>query len=150
MERHAAALAGRIEDLLRRCRDAGMNVTPQRVEIFRVLLESEDHPSPETLFDRAKKKMPTISLATIYKALDTLAELGVVREVSTIAETKRYDANLDKHHHLICTQCKTITDLYDPDLDAVVPPRRLKGFQVRSVSVEVTGLCAKCAKAARR
>lgn len=123
-----------------------MNVTPQRVAIYRALLETDEHPSPEQLYLRVKKKMPSISLATIYKALDALSELGVVREVSTIADTKRYDANLDKHHHLICRQCKSIQDLYDAELDAIAPPRSLGGFQAQSVSVEVLGLCEKCAE----
>jgi Fur family peroxide stress response transcriptional regulator len=127
-----------------------MNVTPQRVEIYRALLEAEDHPSPEALFKRVKRKMPSISLATIYKALDALSTLGVVREVSTISETKRYDANLDKHHHLICTKCKRIQDYYDEELDAVAPPRRLAGFVAQSVSVEVIGLCPSCAGRPRR
>jgi Fe2+ or Zn2+ uptake regulation protein len=131
-------------------RAKGMKVTPQRLAIYRALIESEDHPSPETLYKKVKKKMPSISLATIYKALDSLSELGVVREVAALGEKKRYDGNLGKHHHLICTQCKTIQDYYDEELDSVEPPRKLGGFLARSVSVEVIGLCNKCAKSARR
>lgn len=122
-----------------------MNVTPQRIEIYSALLDADDHPSPETLYSRVKRKMPSISLATIYKALDALSELGVVREVSAIADTKRYDANLDRHHHLICTECKSIQDIYDDELDAVAAPKSLGGFIARSVSVEVLGVCAACA-----
>ncbi|HLU64879.1 MAG TPA: transcriptional repressor, partial [Kofleriaceae bacterium] len=87
-------------------------------------------------------------LATIYKALDTLCELGLVQEVSVVGEGKRYDANVDRHHHLICTACKQVVDHYDPKLDALRPPRRLPGFHARSVSVQVLGLCAACARRA--
>jgi Fur family peroxide stress response transcriptional regulator len=133
-------------DLLDRCRAAGMNVTPQRLAVYRALLAAEDHPSPEALYRRIRPAMPSLSLATIYKALDALARLGVVREVSAISERKRYDANTDRHHHLICTRCKRVTDVYDDALDAVAPPRRLQGFVPHAVSVQVTGLCAACAR----
>lgn len=136
-----------MEDLQQRCRAAGMNVTPQRLAIYRALLESEDHPSPEALYQRVKPHMPALSLATIYKALDALVHLGVVHEVSVISESKRYDANLDRHHHLVCTRCKTVIDFYDPTLDAIAPPHDLEGFEAQTVSVQVMGLCAACARA---
>lgn len=140
----------RIDELLRRCREAGMNLTPQRVTIYRALLESEDHPSPEVLYERVRPQLPQLSLATIYKALDALMRLGVVREVSAISDSKRFDANLDWHHHLICTRCQKVTDFYDASLDTLAPPKRLAGFVSESVSVQVMGLCAACAKRRRR
>jgi Fur family peroxide stress response transcriptional regulator len=133
-------------DLARRCRDRGMNVTPQRAAIYRALLESEDHPSPEALYRRVHAKMPSMSLATIYKALDALVDLGLAREVDVAGDAKRYDANLDRHHHLICTRCRRVSDFYDTTLDAVEPARRLKGFVARTVSVQVFGLCTRCAR----
>ena len=63
-----------------------MNVTPQRVAVYRALLQAEDHPSPEELYRRVRRRMPSLSLATIYKALDALTRLGVAREVSVISE----------------------------------------------------------------
>jgi len=135
-----------MDGLLRRCRQAGMNVTPQRVAVYRALLQAEDHPSPEELYRRVRRRMPSLSLATIYKALDALTRLGVAREVSVISERKRYDANLDRHHHLVCTRCKKIVDFYDDGLDAIAPPRRLSAFVAHSVSVQVMGLCGRCAR----
>ena len=129
-----------------------MSVTPQRMAIYRALLESEDHPSPETLFGRVRAKMPSISLATIYNVLDALVELGLSQEVAAVSGIKRYDANLEKHHHLVCTHCGTIVDFYDRDLDEVVPPRRAKlgGFVAETVTIQVLGVCASCARGARR
>jgi Fur family peroxide stress response transcriptional regulator len=69
-----------------------------------------------------------------------------VRQVDVAGETKRYDANIDRHHHLICTRCKAVTDFYDETLDGVAPSRRLSGFVARTVSVQVFGLCPACAK----
>ena len=149
VERDAKSLDRRVDDLLRKCREAGMNVTPQRVAVYRALLESEDHPSPELLFQRVRPKMPSLSLATIYKCLDTLAKLGLAHRVSVGGDRKRYDANVDRHHHLVCTRCHRVTDLYDDRLDAVAPPRRLDGFVPHAVSVQVMGLCAGCARRGR-
>ena len=146
MHRDPLPLDLRMHELVRRSRDAKMSVTPQRAAIYRALLESEDHPSPEILYRRVHRGMPSLSLATIYKALDALVRLGLVRQVDVAGETKRYDANLDRHHHLICTRCRNVTDFYDERLDTVAPSKRLAGFVARTVSVQVFGLCPVCAK----
>jgi len=123
-----------------------MSVTPQRMAIYRALLEAEDHPSPDTLYRRIHRKMPSLSLATVYKTLDALCALGLVQEASVGSETKRYDANLERHHHLVCTECGGIMDFYDRALDAVAPPRRLSGFVAQGISIQVVGRCAECAR----
>lgn len=125
-----------------------MHVTPQRFNIYRALLESDDHPSPEMIYQRVLPKMPSLSLATIYKALDALSMLGVVREVAVVSDAKRYDANLEIHHHLVCTRCKKIMDLYDTQLDGVVPSRDLNGFVPETMSVQILGACGECVRAA--
>ncbi len=149
MRLDARTKASRVEDLLKRFRDAGMNVTPQRVTIYQALLESEDHPSPEVLYQRVLPRLPNLSLATIYKALDALTRVGVVREVSVISDSKRFDANLDHHHHLICERCQRVTDFYDPELDKLPAPKRVAGFVTESMSVQIMGTCADCAKKKR-
>jgi Fur family transcriptional regulator, peroxide stress response regulator len=150
MDRTAAQLDRRMEELIRRCRDAGMNVTPQRLAVYRALLESDDHPGPELLFQRVRKTMPSLSLATIYKALDALEGLGVVEQVATASDTKRFDANGEHHHHLVCTRCQKVVDLYDPVFDALTAPRHLAGFVVQTLSVQVKGLCAACARLTKK
>jgi Fur family peroxide stress response transcriptional regulator len=149
MERDAHGIARRVDELVRRCREAGMNVTPQRLAIYRALLESEDHPSPETLYRRVRKHLPSLSLATIYKALDALESLGVVAQVSPVGEAKRYDANDSRHHHLVCTRCKKVVDFYDDRFDELKAPRGLAGFVVQALTVQVKGLCAPCSKRTR-
>lgn len=126
-----------------------MNVTPQRLAVYRALCESEDHPSPEQLYQRVRKHLPALSLATIYKTLDALKGLGVVVEVSALGDTKRYDANDAHHHHLVCTRCHTVTDFYDDRFDALAAPRDLGGFRVDSLTVQLKGLCATCAPPAQ-
>ncbi len=142
---HRAAIDRKVDELIERCRARGMNVTPQRMAIYRALLEAEDHPSPETLYRRVRPDMPSMSLATIYKALDALVGLGLAQEVSATGDVKRYDANMARHHHLVCTRCRAIRDFDDDVLDRVAPPRRLGGFVAHTVSVQISGLCSTCA-----
>lgn len=101
-----------------------MNVTPQRIAIYRALLEATDHPSPEAISARVRPTMPSLSLATIYKTLEAPARLGLVSELSTTGKARRYDGNRDQHHHLVCTRCTRVTDYYDPALDRVPRPDR--------------------------
>lgn len=137
----------RLDELARRCKEAGMAVTPQRMAIFTELVAAEDHPSPEMLHERLVTTMPTMSLATIYKTLDALEELGLVDEVAPLGGTKRYDANHRPHHHLVCTQCHRVMDFYDHKLDTLAAPKgQLHGFVPESVTVQIKGLCASCSR----
>lgn len=145
MDADSDVLAGRMRDLVQRCRAMGMNVTTQRLAIYRALVECDDHPSPETLYHRILPQMPALSLATIYKALDALERLGVVREVAVISDSKRLDANLGRHQHLICTRCRKIEDISDQALDSIAVPRDLNGFSAESIGVHILGMCAGCA-----
>lgn len=144
MRRDPGSTRRRIDALLRRCREEGLAATPQRLAVYRALLESKEHPTPEAVFVRVRREMPSLSLATVYKALDALKAVGLVREVASFTHGRRYDANVDRHHHLVCTSCHKVADLYDAGLDSVVPPRRVPGFRPRAVSVQVLGLCARC------
>jgi Fur family peroxide stress response transcriptional regulator len=141
-------LAAAHEVLKERCKKAGLALTPQRLAIYQALYQSLDHPSPESLFDRVRPQMPSISLATIYKTLETLVAIGVASELPSAGDTKRYDANMGPHHHLVCDQCHAIEDFYDASLDLAAPKGR-SGFVPRAVSVYVHGLCRRCSKSAR-
>jgi Fur family peroxide stress response transcriptional regulator len=144
MKRTARELEARVGELIDRCRAAGMNLTPQRVVIYRALLDSEDHPSPEALRDRVKAQLPAVSLATIYKTLDVLVELGLAAEVPVTGNTKRYDGNMGVHHHLVCTACGSVADTDDVSLSRISLPKGLHGFLPKGYSVHIRGLCSTC------
>jgi Fur family peroxide stress response transcriptional regulator len=146
MDRRPAAVERRLNELARRCRETGMNLTAQRIAVFRALILSEDHPTPERLFERVRAELPTLSLATIYKTLDSLEALGLIARVSPLGDGKRYEANDQPHHHLICTRCHKIVDFTDEHYDALKPPRRLDGFTIESLTVQLKGLCPSCRK----
>jgi Fur family transcriptional regulator, peroxide stress response regulator len=151
VQRSPAHLKKRVDQMVERCREAGMNVTPQRMAVYKALLQSEEHPTPEMLYKRVTRKMPSVSLATIYKALDALESVGLVREVPVVSEKRRYDANDSPHHHLICSRCGSIRDYYSHDFDQLVPRASVQGFVAQGVSVNITGVCPACRhKAAER
>jgi Fe2+ or Zn2+ uptake regulation protein len=148
MRRDAATVRRHLARLPALCRGAGLEPTGQRRAVYEVLLRAEDHPSPETVFERLKPARRDLSLATVYKALDALVGLGVVREVSRLGRTRRFDANVDPHQHLHCTRCGTVLDFHDDRLGRLAAPRRIPGFVAREVRVEILGLCAGCLRAA--
>ena len=90
-----------------------------------------------------------MSLATVYKALDALERLGLVKELAVFNEAARYDANLDPHHHLVCTECRKVVDYYDDELTGI-KPGRIPGFVPESVAVRIVGKCSDCAAKSRR
>jgi Fur family peroxide stress response transcriptional regulator len=135
-----------VPDFRELCRNSGLAVTHQRQVIFESLAQMPDHPSPEDVYERVKKLIPAISLATVYKTLHTFVEHDMLREFSLHHGTLRVDINTHAHHHLICTRCMSVMDIENEDLDPVKLRRRLpKGFKVERVAVEVQGICAKCA-----
>lgn len=128
------------------CREAGLADTPQRRVIYQTLRESLDHPTAEILYDRVRRSLPGVSLATVYRNLRHFADAGIVEEVATGSSFARYDANRDRHHHLICRACGSVVDYYSPEFDSIASARvQLEGFQVQDATVNVYGVCSKCA-----
>lgn len=138
------------------CRDNGLSVTHQRLAIFEALAASREHPSAEQLHRAVQRRIPTLSLATVYKNLDALKAIGAVTDVNPLHEEARYEAALPgtgagrAHHHLVCVSCKKVSDLHDPGLDALHLARGdVQGFLVQAVRVQAEGLCPDCRPQAR-
>ena len=141
----APNLEARMGDFVRRCKEAGLATTHQRSVIYRVLVESRDHPSPELVYERGSREIPEISRATVYKNIRTFVDAGLLREVSELHQTNRLDANLERHHHLICTRCMRVVDFHDDRLDDVRASQpEPDGFEVTEYRVEARGLCPAC------
>jgi Fur family peroxide stress response transcriptional regulator len=127
------------------CREHGIAVTHQRQVLYETLCAMHGHPSPEEVYARVKKKVPAISLATVYKNLHLFVESGVFREVSLHHGSVRVEINRDPHHHMVCSKCRKITDVGERELGLVAKKRRLPGgFLVERYAVDVIGVCAKC------
>jgi len=127
------------------CREAGLRLTPQRIEIFRVLAESTDHPSAETLHLRLTDKMPTLSLDTVYRTLGTLSDYGLVNKVETVESQARFEATHLVHHHLVCEKCKRIMDFQWQFIDEATLPETVKSWgRVERKSLVAYGTCHDC------
>ncbi|OPY90659.1 MAG: Peroxide-responsive repressor PerR [Syntrophus sp. PtaU1.Bin208] len=127
------------------CRRAGLKVTRQRLEIYRELLSSTDHPTAEALHRRLRVKLPNISLDTVYRTLASFANHGLINRVETAESLSRFEATFTRHHHLICRQCGEISDFVWPLLDELSLPLDLRDWgTIDSKSVVIYGICKKC------
>ncbi len=131
------------------CEQAGLSVTHQREVIYDVLRSMEGHPSPEQVYAEVRERIPSISLATVYKNLHLFISAGIFQEVSLHHGSMRMETNHDAHHHLLCTRCKTIHDIDPAHLRM---PEQLSGlpggFRAERLAVDVLGICASCQAAA--
>jgi len=127
------------------CRKHDLAATHQRRVIYDTVMSMHGHPSPELIYDKVKRKIPSISLATVYKNVRTFLESGMLREVSMHHGSLRVEPNEQAHHHLVCVRCKQITDLDPEHLAPVRIKQRPRGFTVTRIAVDVMGVCAACA-----
>jgi Fur family transcriptional regulator, peroxide stress response regulator len=129
------------------CRKAGLKLTHQRLEIYRELAASTDHPSAEALYQRLTGRIPTLSLDTVYRTLATLALHGLVHKVETGESQARFEVIVERHHHLICRHCAEIIDFNWPTMDEIALPEELKAWgQIENKNVVAYGICKKCMK----
>jgi Fur family transcriptional regulator, stress-responsive regulator len=126
-------------------REQGLRVTPQRQAIFRLLEGDDSHPTVDSLFDRARVDMPTISLKTVYQTVHDLEALGEVRVLDLGTGSVRVDPNVEgDHHHLLCTTCGRVRDLPVDFAGLHVPIRYRRDFTVDDVQVIFRGHCDQC------
>jgi Fe2+ or Zn2+ uptake regulation protein len=127
-----------------------LRLTRQRREVYDALMEQRDHPTATELFIRVKERMPTISLATVYNCLETLAGAGLIKQVNLDRAPSRYCPNLDDHGHFHCTACGSIKDVEFKDPEHQNRMRLPRGSVVSHIDVAIKGLCPECAAAARK
>jgi Fur family peroxide stress response transcriptional regulator len=138
----------RPDELVSRLRERGYRLTPQRMAVLRILAASDGHPGVEQIYAKVKADFPMTSLATVYKTVRLLKEMGEVLELRFSDDCNRYDGNRPYlHAHLICTQCKKIVDPVVPDL-AILPEEvgKRTGFQILGHRLDFYGICEECQK----
>ena len=134
-----------IETFYTRCRGAGLSITPQRLAIYKALINSDNHPSPEMIYHEVQQDFPMISVATVYKTLNTFEQIGIITTVTHVHDTIRYDPMTKRHHHLICARCKTILDIENADLDSLpIPANVSEGNILLNYSVHFSVICSEC------
>jgi Fur family transcriptional regulator, peroxide stress response regulator len=123
----------------------GLAATHQRQVIYEAVVAMPGHYSPENVYAEVRRRTPCISLATVYKNLRLFVEHGLLREVSPHASTLLVEGNLEPHHHLVCTRCKTVQDIEDDFINYKKLLRQApRGFDLTQPLIEVFGLCRRC------
>jgi len=123
----------------------GLAATHQRQIVYEAVIASRGHYSPEQIYASVRKRIPSISLATVYNNLRLFVARGLLREVSPHASTLLVDGNLKPHHHLVCSRCKSVQDIEADFIDFKrLSPHVPDGFDLTQPVVEVFGLCRRC------
>jgi Fur family peroxide stress response transcriptional regulator len=129
----------RLNEFVESCKKVGLKVTHQRIEIFKTLAETREHPDVETIYRRVKHKIPTISLDTVYRTLRTMVKHNLISLLQVTPERMRFDANTEPHYHFICNDTGQVIDL-DIDPIAIDIPDEIGQFgTIDSVNIEFRG-----------
>jgi len=126
-------------------RDAGYRLTQPRMAILQVLEENEAGLTPEEMFQRGKALCPKLGLVTVYRTLELLGELGLVRRVHSEQRCHSYAIVGDGHHHLICQDCHRVVEFPCEGLGDLLESVSLQtGYAITGHLLELTGLCPEC------
>jgi Fur family peroxide stress response transcriptional regulator len=138
-------LERRIEEFRRLCREAGLRMTPQRLEIFREVARTDDHPDVESVRKRIRDRLPNVSPDTVYRTLALFEKLGLIRRIELLCDRARFDANTTRHHHFVCSECGRIEDFVSDEMDSYEPPAEVRSLgNVKSVHLQLRGVCNSC------
>ena len=129
--------------LREKLKERGLKVTPQRVAIYEAIVKLRNHPTVENVIEYIKVNHPNISVATVYKVLDSLVENELLKKVKTERDIMRYDAVLSNHHHLYCAETDRIEDYEDEKLNVLISEyfkkNKIKNFKVQDIKLQITG-----------
>ena len=134
-----------METLINKLREHRISVTPQRMAVLQAILQRHDHPSADSLYQEVRQTLPMISFNTVYKALETFCQKGLIIKINPLHEVARYDGNLQPHAHLICTRCQKVEDVaWEWPPGVPFPESREGDFKVERISLQILGVCAAC------
>ena len=124
-----------------------LRTTQQRTIILEELRTRKDHPSADEIFSRVKRRLPRISLGTVYRNLEILSQLGEIQELKLSGSLKRYDWNPNKHYHIRCVNCERVDDAPIAPLNQIEDDLyQATVFEIIGHNLEFTGLCPDCTK----
>jgi Fur family transcriptional regulator, peroxide stress response regulator len=140
-------LNGQMVNFEQLCRKAGLKITPQRLEVYKELAKSKEHPSADMLWRKARKTFPNISLDTVNRTLLTLSKIGAAFIVEGSGDVKRFDGGMENHQHFRCIQCHRIIDFHHAPFDSIaLPPELENSFLILRKTVYLEGICRYCQK----
>jgi Fur family peroxide stress response transcriptional regulator len=134
-----------LDGYMERLRSSGIKLTQQRMEIFKEVASRIDHPDAASVYERVRKRLPTISLDTVYRTLWMLKEAGLITTLGSSHDRMRFDANTSPHHHFVCTQCGKTADFYCAEYNNLRAPTGISALgTVIEAQVELRGVCLDC------
>jgi len=126
-------------------RHNNFKVTPQRLAIYQTLTKMHNHPTAEVLFNKLHPDYPSMSLATVYKSVDILKQIGVIRTVDNGEDAVRYDSMTSQHHHVQCRKCGKIFDVMKLHPETLIKEAsKESGVKIESEDFYFYGLCSTC------
>lgn len=134
-----------LDEFMERLRNSGIKLTQQRMEIFKEVAARVDHPDAASVYERVRKRLPTISLDTVYRTLWMLKEAGLITTLGSSHDRMRFDANTSPHHHFVCTECGKTSDFYCAEYDNLRAPKGVSALgTIKEAQVELRGVCMEC------
>lgn len=127
-------------------REQGFKITPQREAVFKALDGNDAHPTAESVHAAVTADMPSVSLRTVYQVLSDLASMGELQLLDMGTGATRFDPNVDAHHHLVCTVCGKVRDVYGDFRSVRVPSGAEQGFTIDCAEVVFRGRCDSCTR----
>lgn len=122
-----------------------LRMTHQREIILHELGKCRSHPSADELYARVKKKLPCISLATVYRNLEILSGAGIIRKIEISGRQKRFDWDVDQHDHIYCLKCHRVDNIgLKQHIIKTLTPGQSKGYQIAGCRIEFSGYCPDC------
>lgn len=134
-----------MERIVRKYRGKGFKLTPQRIAILKFLEGNTNHPTADDIYTEIKKKYPTVSFATVYNTVQALRDRGELLEITIDPERKHFDPNPSAHHHIMCTGCGKIGDVFfDYSESLGLPEEVTREFAVTGNHIDFYGVCSNC------
>lgn len=133
----------KVEDISAKLIEKGLKVTPQRIAILEAIIKLNNHPTAENIVEFIRQNHPNISVATVYKVLDALVVNQLIKRVTTEKDVMRYDAIMEKHHHIYCSDSDRIEDFVDEELNELLSEffknKKIPGFKIEDIKLQIIG-----------
>ena len=133
----------KVEDISAKLIEKGLKVTPQRIAILEAIIKLNNHPTADNIVEFIRQNHPNISVATVYKVLDALVDNQLIKRVTTEKDVMRYDAIMEKHHHIYCSDSDRIEDFVDEELNELLSEffknKKIPGFKIEDIKLQIIG-----------
>jgi Fur family transcriptional regulator, peroxide stress response regulator len=133
----------KISEIRNKLTEKGLKVTPQRIAIMEAIIKLNNHPSADNIIYFIRNNHPNIATATVYKVLDALVANELIKKVKTERDVMRYDAVMESHHHLYCSESDRIEDFKDTDLNIILEKyfekKKIPDFKIEDVKLQIIG-----------